>query len=77
MTKDQVLHAIEDLLDSDIPLNQYHIIIDRDNGDSSITLFRCDYNSIGDMYKLSEIFNSYTTEWTVSADKSRITLYIK
>lgn len=77
MTKDDVLRAIEDLLESSLNLPDYHIVIDRENGSVTLTMYRCDKKAIDDMYILSEIFNSYSTEWRVSTKENRIILFVK
>jgi len=78
MTKDAILGLVEDLLDSTLPLNGYHIIIDRDNGNSSLTMCRCQkMGMLDEMYTLSEIFNSRSQDWVIEERDGKLFMIIR
>ena len=77
MTIDQVTSAIEDLLESSIPMKEYHITVDRNNGGATMTICRCDKQGLPHMYLMSEIFNSYSDDWSVNLDQGKLTLIVR
>lgn len=77
MIKDDVLHAIEDMLDeSAIPMKEYCTNIRRDNGGFLLNICRDDDNCIPHMYLFSEIFNAYTQGWFVRNEGGKIHLVV-
>jgi len=80
MTKDDMLHLVEDLVDSTLPLNEYCVRVYKDNGDCQVWIHhRASHGSfkeISDMYGLSEIFNSYSSSWKVEYMDSKLEIKV-
>lgn len=78
MNTNQIKQQIEDYLDSvDIPVSEYNLIVEKQNGDTYLRINRDDFNAIDNMFQFSEIINSYSTDWSLKVINNKINMIIR